>query len=176
MQMTFADKMFADKKKVLFSAVAFCTAFLLSGCDSDELVPTNALLSNGNCKGVTEPIKQVTLAEAASYRGSVLLEAPEATPESGKLPLFIALFRGVQPTRGFELTLAGQAVTRQAGILEVPVIWTEPVKSTSQPPVDTRPCLVVSVPDLGWTRIEAIDQHGESLGVLNLSPIGEESG
>jgi|GEM_PF-6212436 len=148
-----------------------------------ERVTTNSVLANSNCKGAIEPIKLVSLAEVASLRGTELLQSVESaqqqvtTSATGTedadpdLPLFVALSRGIQPTRGFELHLADQALIVEGPEgegtgLEIPVHWTAPDPQKSHPLVNTHPCLVVSVPNAGWRHIEAVDQEGNSLGRL----------
>jgi len=122
----------------------------------------------------------VTLSEVASYRGTELL--PQSNPagqtaqlkpgagagQDSDLPLLIALSRGAQPSRGYELHLADQAKVVDVNSLEIPVYWTEPDPQKSHPLVTTHPCLVVSVPNTGWKNIEAVDQAGTSLGSLAL--------
>jgi len=169
--------------------------FLLLGCDGGERVTTNTLFANSNCKGALEPIALVSLAEVASYRGTNLLQGSEptgqatqhasintrvttktdgeATDQDSDRPLFVALSKGIQPSRGFELHLADQAVvTQDQGIegrsLEIPVYWTTPDPQKPHPLINTNPCLVVSVPNAGWQRIEAVDQDGNSLGSLKV--------
>lgn len=164
------------------SLIALC--LLIGGCGGGDRVTTNSVLANSNCKGTLEPIKLVSLADVAGYRGTQLLQTvdstteqtatnPEATaqPDSDR-PLFVALSRGVQPTRGFELHLADQALIvdgpeGEGQSLEIPVHWTVPDPQKSHPLVNTHPCLVVSVPNAGWQRIEAVDQDGNSLGSLS---------
>ena len=155
---------------------------LICGCGGSDRVTTNTVLANSNCKGALEPIKLVSLAEVAGYRGTHLLQdtlpgtADQAEPDA-ELPLFVALSKGVQPTRGFELHLADQALIVEVKSvegpegegqgLEIPVHWTAPDPQKSHPLVNTHPCLVVSVPNAGWQRIEAVDQDGNSLGSLS---------
>ena len=112
------------KKRVEWSGLhalaATALVLLVAGCGNDERVTTNTVLANNNCKGILEPIKRVSLAEVAGYRGSQLLQpngatvtpkdqdrgqehaAIEPNEKTENLPLFIALSRGVQPSRGFE--------------------------------------------------------------------------
>ena len=157
----------------------FLPVFLLfAGCSAEERVTTNTVLAHSNCKGISSPIKKVTLAEVATYRGTQLLTQNDPTPneqstqaitpegESSDVPLFIALSRGVQPSRGFELHQAGQALVVDSKSLQIPVHWSEPDRTKSHPLINTHPCLVVSVPNASWEHIEAIDQHGVSLGRL----------
>ena len=151
---------------------------LFAGCSAEERVTTNTVLAHSNCKGISSPIKKVTLSEVAAYRGTQLLtqndstaeqqstQASDPKSEASELPLLIALSRGVQPSRGFELHQAGQALVVNSTSLQIPVHWTEPDRTKSHPLVNTHPCLVVSVPNASWEHIEAIDQHGVSLGRL----------
>jgi len=153
---------------------------MLGGCSKSERVSTNTVLANSNCKGVTDSIKLVTLAEVARYRGTQLLQESDSeqhnpsqdlaaqSGEGGDQPLFVALSRGVQPTRGFELHLANQAFVVEPNKLEIPVFWTTPDPQKSHPLVNTNPCLVVSVPNSGWQQIAAVDQDGNPVGSLEL--------
>ena len=90
-------------------------------------------------------------------------------PAAQDLPLLVALSRGPQPSRGFELHLAHQARVVSPTALALDVYWTEPDTTQPQPLVTTTPCLVVSVPDGPWERIEATDQNGETVGELTRS-------
>ncbi len=149
----------------------------LAGCSSDERVSTAAVLANTNCKGANTGLSEVSLTDVARFRGTQLLapdsstpasSAPDSStiPEHDDLPLFISMSRGVQPSRGFELHLADQARVVSPTALSIDVYWSEPDTSKSQPLVSTNPCLVVSVPNGPWQTIEAIDQHGVTLGTL----------
>lgn len=148
---------------------------MLAACSRGERVTTNTLLAINNCKGTTAGVSLVSLAEVAGFRGTALISPPqEHSPAAAAadLPLFVALSRGRQPSRGFELHLADQAEVIDGTALQIPVYWTEPDPTKPHPQVTTEPCLVVSVPKGRWQTIEAIDQQGESLGVLELSPPG----
>lgn len=143
----------------------------LSGCESEERVNTVSVLANTNCKGAPQGITEVGFADIARFRGSELV-IPEGSAENvdDDLPVLVALSRGPQPSRGFELHLANQARVVADNALELEVYWTEPDTSKSQPLVTTTPCLVVSVPEGPWQRIEATDQNGISLGSLIRRP------
>ena len=147
---------------------------LIGGCDNAERVTTNTVLANSNCKGVLEPIQLVELSDVAAFRGSQLVEIDQGSqnsknkPTDQSLPLFVALSKGVQPSRGFELHLADQAVVVGENSLKIPVYWTQPDTTKALPLINTQPCLVVSIPNSSWQQIEAVDQNGTSLGTLNL--------
>jgi hypothetical protein len=146
---------------------------LIGGCDRTERVTTNTVLANSNCKGAMAPIQLVELADVAAFRGSQLLQSNQDSPVSTSdladqpLPLFVALSKGIQPSRGFELHLADQAEIVERDSLRIPVYWTQPHTTKAHPLVNTQPCLVVSIPNSGWQQIEAVDQNGISLGRLN---------
>lgn len=152
----------------------------VTGCGSDKRVNTVSVLANPNCKGVSEGLTEVTLADVARFRGSQLVvpetTATDQTPvassnaASEPMPLLIALSRGPQPSRGFELHLANQARVVAPTQLALELYWSEPDTSKPQPLVTTNPCLVVSVPTGPWEQISATDQHGNLLGTLNRAP------
>ena len=146
-------------------------ALLLAGCDTTETIETVTVLAHKNCKASSEGLQRVTLADVARFRGSELLGPDTAALQpDASLPQFIAISRGAQPTRGFELHLADQARVDRGDAVKIPVYWTTPDVSKPHPLVTTHPCLVVSIPDRQWRSIEAIDQHGESLGMLQPAP------
>ena len=145
----------------------------ITGCSSEQRVGTATVLANTNCKGVSNGLAEVSLAEVAGFRGSQLIfseSSPSASPGSEPLPIFISISRGAQPSRGFELHLSDQARAVSATDLAIDVYWSEPDLTRPQPQVTTNPCLVVSVPERQWLSIEAIDQHGASLGTLTRTP------
>lgn len=148
-------------------ALALALALVaLAGC-SEERVNTVSVMADSNCKGVPQGLTEVELADIARFRGSELVNSTVTT--SAELPLLVALSRGPQPSRGFELHLAHQARVVSPNTLALDVYWTEPDKTRLQPLVTTTPCLVVSVPEGPWERIEATDQNGETLGELTRS-------
>jgi len=151
---------------------AFCLALTLAlgGCHSEDRVNTVSVLADSNCKGVPQGLSEVELADIARFRGSELVNSTTTTGASAQdLPLLVALSRGPQPSRGFELHLAHQARVVSPTALALDVYWTEPDTTQLQPLVTTTPCLVVSVPEGPWERIEATDQNGKTLGELTRS-------
>jgi len=119
---------------------------------------------------VPQGLSEVELADIARFRGSELVNSTTTTGASAQdLPLLVALSRGPQPSRGFELHLAHQARVVSPTALALDVYWTEPDTTQLQPLVTTTPCLVVSVPEGPWERIEATDQNGKTLGELTRS-------
>lgn len=161
-------------QRLLQPLLVLATAVLvLTGCSGEERVTTNTVLARTNCKGVSAGLQLVSLADVAAYRGTELLtNTTTASETEGDLPLFVALSRGEQLTRGFELHLTDQALvvqgsnTTDGAQLMIPVHWSEPDPNEAQPKEMMHPCLVVSVPDRNWASIEAIDQNGETVGRL----------
>jgi len=154
-------------------------ATYLAGCADPVVIDTSAVLTHGNCKQVQAGLHVVTLAEVAQIRGTQLISSSGVGLNDGMthssdpqgvadLPLFVAISRGVQPSRGFDLHLADQAIVRRDNALEIQVYSDKPDLTKAQPLINTHPCLVVSLAPGPWQSITAIDQHGESLGAIDL--------
>jgi hypothetical protein len=159
--------------------VLLALAMYLTGCADPVVIDTSAVLTHGNCKQLQAGLHIVTLADVAQIRGTQLISssgvglndgmAHSSDPQAvAELPLFVAISRGVQASRGFGLHLADQTIVRRDNALEIQVYWDEPDLTKAQPLINTHPCLVVSLAPGPWQSITAIDQHGDSLGVLDL--------
>ena len=72
--------------------------------------------------------------------------------------LLIAM--GQQSSSGYGLTLADERATVRDGVLTVRVNWREPAPSRRRAQVITTPCLLATLPDAGFTRIQIVDQQG----------------
>jgi hypothetical protein len=71
--------------------------------------------------------------------------------------LLIAM--GQRSSAGYGLTLADKVAVVRDGVLTVRVDWREPLPDRLRAQVMTSPCLLVAVPDAGFTRIEVVDQE-----------------
>ena len=174
--------------------IALLLSTALAACSGGTPVPTASVMSHTRCKNLSAGVHLVSLAEVAAIRGSTLIEssglglpadatvlsAPPAMADSAAgeadaealPPWFVAVSRGLQPSRGYELHLAGDA-RAEHGTVTVPVFWTAPEAGTAQPQVTTHPCLVISVPRGPFQSVAIVDQAGTELGTLKLpQPIG----
>lgn len=81
---------------------------------------------------------------------------PVDFPRAGVL--LIAM--GQRSTAGYGLALADDVVTVRGGLLTVRVNWREPAPGARRAQVITNPCLLATLPDAGFTHLQAVDQKG----------------
>lgn len=67
---------------------------------------------------------------------------------------------GQRPSAGYVLTLIDEVATVRDGLLTVRVNWREPAPGRRRAQVITTPCLLATLPDAGFTRIQIVDQQG----------------
>lgn len=72
--------------------------------------------------------------------------------------LLIAM--GQRSSAGYGLALADDTASVRDGVLTVRVDWREPLPGYRRAQVMTSPCLLVAVPDAGFTRLRVMDQEG----------------
>jgi hypothetical protein len=161
------------------TAVALAIGLAFAGGCADSSVEAVTVLNYNQCKGLEAGLTRVDYAAVAGIRGSTLLSMTEperSRPEDADQPgtppgsrddlLLVAISRGRQPTPGYTLALEG--ARRQDGTAVVSLRWETPESGAVLAQMMTHPCLVVSLPGTGLTRVEAVDQSGSSLGSLDL--------
>ena len=131
---------------------------------SDATVPIARLASQGQCGGHNRPAVR-WIANAGEWRdlyariNSQWMNPP--SPPAVDFPregvLLIAM--GQRSSAGYGLTLADKVAVVRDGVLTVRVDWREPLPDRLRAQVMTSPCLLVAVPDAGFTRIEVVDQE-----------------
>lgn len=131
----------------------------------DATVPIATLASQDQCSGQNRPAVR-WIADASEWRD---LHArinsqwinPPPPPEvdfSREGVLLIAM--GQRSSAGYGLVLADDVASVRNGVLTVPVSWREPPPGRQQGQVMTSPCLLATVPDAGFTRIQVVDREG----------------
>jgi hypothetical protein len=161
------------------AAAALALGLTFAGGCADSSVEAVTVLNYNHCRGLEAGLTRVDYAAVAGIRGSTLLsmtEPEQNRPEGADQPgnpaepgddlLLVAISRGRQPTPGYAFALEG--ARRQDGTAVVSVRWDTPESGAVLAQVMTHPCLVVSLPGTGLTRVEAVDQSGTSLGSLDL--------
>lgn len=140
---------------------------LLAGCAGGRGIDVETVLTWERCQGLRAGVTQVDLAAVAGIRGTTLLGVAPTAPESGDGLLLVAVSRGDQPTPGYGLSLRRARQEGTTAVLEVS--WQTPEPGAMLAQVITHPCLVVGIDDAdGIARVEAVDQHGEPLGGVDL--------
>ena len=132
---------------------------------SDATVPIARLASPGQCGGLDRPAVR-WIASAGEWRdlyariNSQWMNPPP--PPAVDFPregvLLIAM--GQRPSAGYALALADEVATASDGVLTVRVDWREPPPGYRRAQVMTSPCLLVAVPDAGFTRVRVVDREG----------------
>ena len=149
--------------KQQFGITLILLLILLPGCTGAPEVLS--VLTYQNCERLTAGVKNISYADIAAIRGSVMLDyTNDANPESTETLRFLALSKGVQPTSGYELSLGNDARIVD-NRLEIPVVWKTPLPDSLQAQMVTHPCLIVA---LDWSQdmqnrmdINFVDQNGE---------------
>lgn len=131
----------------------------------DATVSIATLASQGQCGSQNRPTVR-WIADAGEWRdlhariNSQWMNPPP--PPTVDFPregvLLIAM--GQRSSAGYGLTLADKVAVVRDGVLTVRVDWREPLPDRLRAQVMTSPCLLVAVPDAGFTRIEVVDQEG----------------
>ena len=131
----------------------------------DATLPIAALSSQGQCGALNRPAVR-WIARSNEWRelyaqaNSQWLDPP--SPPTVDFPragvLLIAM--GQRSTAGYGLTLADEVATVRGGMLTVRVDWREPPPGRRQAQVMTSPCLLATVPEAGFTRIQIVDREG----------------
>lgn len=131
----------------------------------DATVSIATLASQGQCGAQNRPTVR-WIADAGEWRdlhariNSQWMNPPP--PPTVDFPregvLLIAM--GQRSSAGYGLTLADKVAVVRDGVLTVRVDWREPLPDRLRAQVMTSPCLLVAVPDAGFTRIEVVDQEG----------------
>lgn len=131
----------------------------------DATVSIATLASQGQCGAQNRPTVR-WIADAGEWRdlhariNSQWMNPPP--PPTVDFPregvLLIAM--GQRSSAGYGLTLADKVAVVRDGVLTVRVDWREPLPDRLRAQVMTSPCLLVAVPDAGFTRIEVVDQQG----------------
>jgi hypothetical protein len=149
------------------SPVCLVLLTALAGCAGGTAVDATSLLSYDQCRGIDSGLTRVDYADVASIRGSTLLnlQSSAAGPAAGDL-LLIAISRGRHPTPGYRMTLDGASRRDDTTVIEV--TWTTPESGAVLAQMMTHPCLVVGLSRAGVSKVEAVDQAGNSLGSLTL--------
>jgi hypothetical protein len=132
---------------------------------SDATVPIARLASQGQCGGHNRPAVR-WIANAGEWRdlygriNSQWMNPPP--PPAVDFPregvLLIAM--GQRSSAGYGLALADEVATVSDGVLTVRVDWREPPPGYRRAQVMTSPCLLVAVPDAGFTRVRVVDREG----------------
>jgi hypothetical protein len=130
----------------------------------DAAVSIATLASQGQCGAQNRPTVR-WIADAGEWRdlhariNSQWMNPPPPPmvdfPREGVL--LIAM--GQRSSAGYGLTLADKVAVVRDGVLTVRVDWREPLPDHLRAQVMTSPCLLVAVPDAGFTRIEVVDQE-----------------
>jgi hypothetical protein len=130
----------------------------------DATVSIATLASQGQCGAQNRPTVR-WIADAGEWRdlhariNSQWMNPPP--PPTVDFPregvLLIAM--GQRSSAGYGLTLADKVAVVRDGVLTVRVDWREPLPDRLRAQVMTSPCLLVAVPDAGFTRIEVVDQE-----------------
>jgi hypothetical protein len=123
-----------------------------------------AVLAYDQCEGLRRGLTRVTYADVAGIRGSTLLRIDEPSQDP---VLLIAIFRGRQPTAGYELTLTH--AQRRDDTTVVNVHWQTPKSGAVLTEKATSPCLVVALEPEGVNEVQAVDQSGQMIGELTLT-------
>jgi len=152
-------------------AAVFLAAAAASGCAGGPGMEATTVLSYDQCRGINAGLTRVSYEDVAGIRGSTLLNmspsGAAADPEDAGSPtLLVAISRGRQPTPGYSLTL--EDARRGVDKAVLTVRWQTPESGAVLAQVMTHPCLVVGLPEQGVSRVEAVDQHGDSIGTLML--------
>ena len=144
----------------------------LPGCaqpDGDPVgnatVPVVTLVSQSQCGGLDRPAVR-WIADPGEWR-TVYAQIqnqwmtpppPPAVDFPREGVLLVAM--GQQPSAGYVLTLLDEVATVRDGLLTVRVNWREPAPSRRRAQVITTPCLLATLPDAGFNRIQIVDQQG----------------
>lgn len=104
------------------------------------------------------------------FRERRSLEGAPGYPRDGRW--LLALFMGRQPTPGYRLTLAGDAIGFPSGDRAViRVHWTEPDPGKVHAQVVTRPCLLVALPRIQVERLRIrIEPSRQGMDGWRVSP------
>lgn len=146
------------------AAVAGCAQPGGNAADN-ATVPIATLASQDQCGELNRPAVR-WIARSSEWRdlyariNSQWMNPP--SPRAVDFPregvLLIAM--GQRSSAGYGLALAEEIATVRDGVLTVRVDWREPPVGRRRAQVMTSPCLLLAVPDAGFTRIEVVDREG----------------
>jgi len=158
--------------KRLTSPGLLLLAATAGGCAGGPGMDATTVLTYDQCQGIDTGLTRVSYQDVAGIRGSTLLNmtreesTPAADADAGSAALLVAISRGRQPTPGYSLSLEAARRVEDRAVLTVR--WQTPESGAVLAQVMTHPCLVVGLPEQGIRQVEAVDQHGDSLGTLAL--------
>ncbi|NJM11646.1 MAG: protease complex subunit PrcB family protein [Synechococcaceae cyanobacterium SM1_2_3] len=73
----------------------------------------------------------------------------------------LLLAMGQRPSAGYGLSLIGNTVAIQDGVLTVQVAWREPLPGYRQAQMISNPCLLLKLPEANFSRFQVRDQDGQ---------------
>ena len=132
---------------------------------SHPMSPVTVLFQSDYCGSDSASLEWITdPSRLEAIRAN--LAAPGARPpalpdiDPGSQPLLL-LSMGSQATPGYRVSPGAPLPSIKGNTLRVPMHWSQPPAGLMLPQVITYPCLLFSVADGAYTRIELIDQKGQ---------------
>ena len=155
-------------KPLAFTTLA---ALLLGGCAQtsssadDRLLSAQTLYVSPQCGSLEQPAL-FWIASAEDWRfhyGQVmsLRMNPPAPPVDFPREGVLLLAMGQRPSAGYGMSLVGDTVAIQDGVLTVRVAWREPPPGYRQAQMISNPCLLLKLPDANFRRFQVRDQDGQ---------------
>ena len=155
-------------------ALLFCG--MLIGCQAcageepTQSLPVASLHSLSQCGVSEQGLRWVRQQQQLSELLATLrLPADKLTLDFAQHSLLV-VYLGSQPNPGYQLQLLDEQAPLLADRLQVLVERLMPEPGMMYAQVITTPCLLLSLPNGDYQQIEAIDQFGDSLGVVDESP------
>jgi len=143
----------------------------LQGCKTST-VEVSEILNHNFCSTLPEGVRQVEFADLAAIVGAKLLEGEIEDPatdasSAAASSIFIAIYKGVQPTlgHGFDLNKA----EAKGDEIALHYTWRTPTADTIVPQVLSQPCSVVELRGPELPRQISVWLNGEPYEQLALT-------
>lgn len=133
---------------------------------SNAMTPVTVLFESSDCGSESATLEWLSDAARLQAIHATLASsggAPPALPaiDPGAQPVLL-LSMGTQPTPGYRVSPGAELPHSDADTLMVPMRWSQPPPGLMLPQVITTPCLLFSVANGNFNRIEIIDQQGKA--------------